>query len=277
MILDLTDENLKSLNITREDLDFDNKDFGGATNYINSNETIYVCNIEKKIYTKEDCGRKMYFNIEWKGEKINSFPATCPQLFKEYFDLELNKFLELQKSLLLDGFNENSQRKRFKDNQINLYTDKLERNKTKLKNRPDAMREVCEPIELYIMFCEDYEQGQPEKKKLELKDFFMKGVDEEPINKIKETFKGLRIGKEMAYLIYILHKELNVIDYLINDKRKARKHFIIALKEDDNIRTAGVDNYFNTNDVTLKDANSKNYDEFKRIKKQLTDVILPKR
>ncbi|NDP28671.1 MAG: hypothetical protein GZ087_14805 [Flavobacterium sp.] len=110
------------------------------------------------------------------------------------------------------------------------------------------------------------------KKILELKDFFDKDFDENKIQMIKERFKDLTVGKKMAHLIYILHTERKLIVYYANDKTRARKHFIQALTES-NKRTAGVDEFFENNNTTLKDPSFKKDGDYSTIKNQLEAII----
>jgi len=70
----------------------------------------------------------------------------------------------------------------------------------------------------------------PKKKKqkeiIKLSDFFPK-VKEEKIEAIQLEFKNLKIGKQMAILIYLLSKKYNLLFIDDNDRKKgSRLHFV---------------------------------------------------
>ena len=72
---------------------------------------------------------------------------------------------------------------------------------------------------------------QKQKNKSILKDFFF-SLDENTINDIKNTFKN-DSDTDLAMLVDILN-ERNLIEIINNSKTKSRKHFVVALTDNQN-------------------------------------------
>jgi hypothetical protein len=111
-----------------------------------------------------------------------------------------------------------------------------------------------------------------EKQITDFKTFFNKDFDENKIQKIKDKFKDLN-GKKLAHLIYLLQSERKLINFYLRDDTLARKHFIQALTENKNVRTSGLDNFFESNSIELKDPHFAKDSGYTSIKNQLEAII----
>jgi hypothetical protein len=114
-------------------------------------------------------------------------------------------------------------------------------------------------------------QAKPIKPKKEFKEFFNTDINIEVIEKIQNDFKD-SIGKNMAFLIYLLHKEFKVINYSVNSRNESRKHFVTSLKGID-FRMAGVDKYFELNDVKLNIKQFEKDNDYINTKEKLLKAI----
>ena len=92
-------------------------------------------------------------------------------------------------------------------------------------------------------------QTKPIKPKKEFKDFFNPDVKIETIENIQKEFEEYD-NKKMAYLIYLLHKEFDLINYSVKSRDMSRKHFVESLLNKE-IVMQGINKYFQTNDVEL--------------------------
>ena len=92
-------------------------------------------------------------------------------------------------------------------------------------------------------------QTKPIKPKKEFKDFFNSDVKIETIENIQKEFEEYD-NKKMAYLIYLLHKEFDLINYSVNSRDMSRKHFVESLLNKE-IVMQGINKCFQTNDVEL--------------------------
>lgn len=114
------------------------------------------------------------------------------------------------------------------------------------------------------------QQYEKPKRELKLKGFFIKDFSSDTIAKIQTEFKELE-GKDLAILIYLLHKEYNIIEILTNSNTQGRKSFVKCLKETDNPAMQKVNKCFvpNTDDLiyTKKDL------VFQSLNKRLTETI----
>lgn len=138
-------------------------------------------------------------------------------------------------------------------------------------------------FEYYKQFIEDKKNNlkntnsdevKKEPQQIEFKDFFINTIDSTTINQIKAKYNNLD-GKKMAILIYLLNVEFKAIEYILNDRLKARKHFILALNP--NIKkTQGIDKYFLTNSYIFNDSNIREYkkdDNYNSLKKELETIL----
>ncbi len=114
------------------------------------------------------------------------------------------------------------------------------------------------------------QQNEKPKPELKLKDFFIKEVSNDTIEAIRTEFRELE-GKDLAILIYLLHKEHKIIEILTNSKTKGRKSFVKCLTETDNPSMRGVNKCFvaNTDDLIY----SKDDLVFQSLNKRLTKII----
>ena len=114
------------------------------------------------------------------------------------------------------------------------------------------------------------QQTEKPKPELKLKDFFIKEVSSDTIEAIQTEFRELE-GKDLAILIYLLHKEHKIIEILTNSKTKGRKSFVKCLTETDNPSMQGVNKCFaaNTDDLIY----SKDDLVFQSLNKRLIKII----
>lgn len=114
------------------------------------------------------------------------------------------------------------------------------------------------------------QRSEKPKPELKLNEFFVKDVSIETIKTIQTEFKELE-GKELAILIYLLHKEHQIIEILTNSNSKGRKGFVKCLKEIDNPTMQSVNKCFtaNTDDLIY----SKDDLVFQSLNKRLTKII----
>lgn len=114
------------------------------------------------------------------------------------------------------------------------------------------------------------QQNEKPKAELKLKDFFIEDFSSDSILEIQNKFKKLE-GKDLAILIYLLHKEYKIIEVLTHSKTKGRKGFIKCLKETDNPKMSKVNKCFvpNTDDLSY----SKDDLIFQSLNKRLTKTI----
>jgi len=114
------------------------------------------------------------------------------------------------------------------------------------------------------------QQAEKPKPELKLKDFFIKEVSNDTIEAIQTEFRELE-GKDLAILIYLLHKEHKIIEILTNSKTKGRKSFVKCLTETDNPPMQGVNKCFvaNTDDLIY----SKDDLVFQSLNKRLIKII----
>lgn len=189
---------------------------------------------------------------------------TLPDIFRQQSEYDLAgvlKELKNQLNQLLDA------KRLFDDagiyNDINFY-------------------KIEHTINLYCLICYSYlfhkqqydiYNNQPNgKPKLELtfNDFFNKVVSNKTITAIKKEFKELE-GKELAILIYLLHKQYQIIEILTNSKTKGRKGFVKCLKDSENPAMQKINKCF------LSPTDELIYDEkdllFKSIDNRLSKII----
>jgi hypothetical protein len=114
------------------------------------------------------------------------------------------------------------------------------------------------------------QQIEKPKPELKLKDFFIKEVSSDTIAAIQTKFKKLE-GKDLAILIYLLHKEYTIIEILTNSRTKGRKGFVKCLKEIDNPTMQKVNKCFEPNTDNL--IYPKDDLVFQSLNKRLTETI----
>lgn len=112
---------------------------------------------------------------------------------------------------------------------------------------------------------------KPQQRNITLEDFFTDEVSQELIMAIQEKFKDLR-GKEMAILIYILHKKYSLI-YLDNNQRnkKSRIHFVRALTETEIKTIKGINNFFQP--ITAETTVNEKDEVFVKLDEQLKEIV----
>jgi hypothetical protein len=107
------------------------------------------------------------------------------------------------------------------------------------------------------------------------KDFFKESISDSKIQAIQNKYKELN-GKKMAYVIYLLHKEFEIINYSIKSHIESRKHFVFALIEKENTRIMeGINKCFNPYDITLLTNDYLNDNDYITIKKEIQTILNP--
>lgn len=106
-------------------------------------------------------------------------------------------------------------------------------------------------------------------------DFFKNGTPIEIIKNLQNKYSDLTNGKQTAYLIYILHKEFNIINYSARDRTKSRKHFINLFLNTELKSIENINKHFNPNDITLKDPKYFNVNEYTTIKEEIQTILNP--
>lgn len=139
----------------------------------------------------------------------------------------------------------------------------LEYMKWDIKNKSLQTNETPEPQQTETVI--------PDEVKKEFKDFFNSDVNVNVIQSIQKEFKDYK-GKKMAHLIYLLHKDFNIITYGINSRTESRKHFVSLLKGTD-FRMAGIDKYFELSDVKLLNPKFESDPDYIDIKEKLLKTI----
>lgn len=155
MILDLTIDNLQNAGYTEEEINrlYNAKnDFTLDTLYKSKN--IFVSKTENKFYTGIDFYRKTYF---YNGNL--RFPFMCTDLFSEYFELVLNKFLEKQKIELSIHFDKKAQINKFITKETISNRQIIDENKEYIKSNPKRQwigkERTINILETYIDFLDN--------------------------------------------------------------------------------------------------------------------------
>lgn len=221
-------------------------------------EVLYL-NIDKKIHDKA-ASLKIYdgndtFTIKsWNNSAIielkDSFTEQeVPEILKY-----LNMYVDFKKSI--DKYHLSSI---FFADLDDLLEDTI-----KFFTGKDIKKKVQKPIPL------PPQQSEKPKPELKLNDFFIKEVSSDTIAAIQTEFNELE-GKDLAILIYLLHKEYKKIEILTNSRTKGRKGFVKCLKETDNPKMQKVNKCFvpNTDDLIY----SKDDLVFQSLNKRLTETI----
>jgi hypothetical protein len=98
------------------------------------------------------------------------------------------------------------------------------------------------------------QQTEPGKKlkpkSKTLNEFFKDGTAPEIIKSLQNNYKDYN-GKKMAYLIYLLHKEFNLINYSLRGIKDSRKRFVNEFTGKNLKNIEGINKIFNPNDITL--------------------------
>ncbi|SHG57949.1 hypothetical protein SAMN05444483_11726 [Salegentibacter echinorum] len=110
-----------------------------------------------------------------------------------------------------------------------------------------------------------------EKNETPLRAFFIDKASPQLIWSIQERFKALK-GKEMAILIYLLHKKYGLI-YLDNNQRnnKSRIHFVRALKGVEIKTIQGINNFFEP--ITAETTVNEKDEVYLKINKELKEMV----
>jgi hypothetical protein len=112
-----------------------------------------------------------------------------------------------------------------------------------------------------------------ETPKKDFKGFFKEHINIDKIEEIQKKYKDFD-GKKMAYVIYLLHKEFNVINYSLNSRVESRKHFVFALYKKDNInKMEGINRYFNPSDITLLAPDYSKDNDYTTIKTDIQTIL----
>lgn len=114
---------------------------------------------------------------------------------------------------------------------------------------------------------------KPEMAKKDFKDFFKENISTTTIQAIQKKFRELD-GKKMAYVIFLLHKEFEIINYSTNSRVESRKHLVCALNEKENTNImAGINKCFNLNDVTLLSNDYSKDNDYTTIKTDIQTIL----
>lgn len=166
--------------------------------------------------------------------------------------------------------NEDNFKEKHKSNLIFTFLT-ASRISTKLNEIKNLFTEYLEPIIFTPEPTKQPEAVNPDEVKKEFKDFFNSDVNVNVIQSIQKEFKDYK-GKKMAHLIYLLHKDFNIITYGINSRTESRKHFVSLLKGTD-FRMAGIDKYFELSDVKLLNPKFESDPDYIDIKEKLLKTI----
>lgn len=133
-----------------------------------------------------------------------------------------------------------------------------------LKNQLPVIKEV---IKLNVP-----QPVKEQKQKTPLKEFFTNNASPEIILEIQKAFKDLKKGKEMAILIYLLHKKYELI-FLDNNQRnnKSRIHFVRALTGTEVKTIKGINNFFEP--ITAETTVNEKDEVFLKINNQLKEMV----
>lgn len=124
-----------------------------------------------------------------------------------------------------------------------------------------------EQQKIEIITTQKTKKPKPDPK---LKDFFNKDFSSDTISEIQTEFKELR-GKDLAILIYLLHREYKIIEIITNSNTKGRKSFVKCLTETDNPLMQGVNKCFEPNTDCL--SYSKDDLDFQSLNKRLKKIM----
>ncbi|REE16982.1 hypothetical protein DFQ09_105195 [Winogradskyella pacifica] len=126
----------------------------------------------------------------------------------------------------------------------------------------------------WLNLLKGIEAAEPEKVanggNKELKDFFKTGTNNELIEEIKNEFNPIK-PKETAILIYLLHKEFNLIN-LSGTKFKGRNRISEILLNKEIRNNTAVNKYFKANTDNI-DIHTKTDDNYKDINNRLLKII----
>ena len=155
MILDLTIGNLQKAGYTEEEINrLYNAKNDCTLNTLYKSKNIFVSKTENKFYTGIDFYRKTYFD---NGNL--RFPFMCTDLFSEYFELTLNKFLEKQKNELSIHFDKKAQINKFITKETISNRQIIDENKEYIKSNPKRQwigkERTINILETYIDFLDN--------------------------------------------------------------------------------------------------------------------------
>lgn len=116
-----------------------------------------------------------------------------------------------------------------------------------------------------------FDGAKPEKPKIKtFKEFFNADVSDKVIQKIQTEFKDYN-GKNMAYLIYLLDVEFNLITYHLESKTDGRKAFVHSLNKT-NPKMQFINDCFNYRAYALKNDNWLKHKNFITIREKLQKI-----
>lgn len=130
---------------------------------------------------------------------------------------------------------------------------------------------TAQPQQKEIVNTDEVIKIKLSKPKKDFKDFFNVDINISVVEKIQKEFKDYD-NKKMAYLIYLLHKEFNLINYSVNSRDLSRKHFVESLIGK-SIKMQGVNKWFEVNDVKLKISDYHKDNDYITIKEKLEKTI----
>lgn len=111
--------------------------------------------------------------------------------------------------------------------------------------------QIPEPKPFDLLNTSTVEKSQkPKPQGKTLKQFFIEEIDPEIISTLQIKYKDL-YGKNMAYLIYLLHKEFNLINYSLRGRKDSRKRFVNEFTGKNINNIEGINKIFNSNDITI--------------------------
>jgi hypothetical protein len=278
MILELNTENIKKLELGK--LRFTKEEI---TNLLSRTENhtindVYFDYKNQKIYTGIDMAR----NFLNQNKDYKPFPFSYPDLIPEYYNIKLAIYLKNKQRLLGIIYNEVEQTKEFINEQLREIKSIINDNQTYLDKIPprshNYRRKAIIIHKAYVFYLEkifkepqQIEANKSKEVKKELKDFFKSDVNLNFIKKIQEKYSNSK-GKKIAFLIFLLEKEFKLIEYSLNSKDSSRKHFIQLLAEKQ-VRTSGIDKYFESNSLELDTYQYEKDNDFIDIKKFITNSI----
>ncbi len=207
-------------------------------------------------------------NFESKKEDLQKLLQKAKKNEKDHYDPYYSKCIDRQ-GINYEDFKKQENKKTVKNTQkeLNNFTPESVISQPLLGFKLSEIR----LLEENIKEAENKLKPKKEKEKLELKDFFTEQANPGLIKAIQERFKDFR-NKQMAILIYLLHKKYNLITYDLGDRKKnSRKHFVEALTQSELKNINGINNFFDS--VTAETKVDKRNEAFLNLDKQLMEIV----
>ncbi|PQJ77114.1 hypothetical protein BTO16_14800 [Polaribacter glomeratus] len=224
----------------------------------------YYSGSENKLYSGKEFFSKIYLTTD-----NLKFPVNCPDLIPKYYDFALAEYLKSEKEKSKLMFSNVWVTKEFivlefkkLKSLINGLTDFIEKNKHyTFKSKENQLKyskkyseflneKLKELDKIEDKEPQQIENNKPNEVKKTLKDFFNSDVSSKVIETLQNDFKDYK-GKKMAYLIYLLDKEFNLINYSLNSKNDSRKHFVETLTNN-SIKMQGINKYFDDVKINIR-------------------------